>query len=81
MARPATTRFRERWYQRKLEEAATPRDQFEVLRSQLAASIKKLPDELHDGTYQQAVSALKGVIEAVEDALEDIGRRPAGTRL
>lgn len=80
MARRAITPYREKWYERRLEQAETPKDEFEVLRSQFAASVKKLPAELHDGTYQQAVSALRGVIEAVEDALEDIGRRPAGTR-
>lgn len=73
MERPVLTAYRGKWYEERLRQAPTPKDQFDILRGQLAAGVKKLPVELHDGTYQQAVSALKGVIEAVEDALEDIG--------
>lgn len=72
MAHPGNSAYREDWYEAKLEEAATPKEQFDVLRGRLAASAKRLPDELQHGAYANAVSALKGVIEAIEDALEDV---------
>jgi DNA repair exonuclease SbcCD ATPase subunit len=76
MARTGNSAYREDWYEARLEEAATPKEQFDVLRGRLAASAKKLPDELQHGAYANAVGALKGVIEAIEDALEDV--RPVG---
>jgi hypothetical protein len=76
MARAANSPYREDWYKSKLEGAATPKDAFEVLRGRLAASVKRLPEELQYGAYATAVDALKGVIEAVEDAIDDT--RPVG---
>ncbi|AXH66347.1 hypothetical protein SEA_SATIS_188 [Streptomyces phage Satis] len=69
MGRPVNTEFRARWYERELEAAPDPKAEFEVLRSKLAADVKRLPEELRDGAYQVAVDALRGVIEAVEDAM------------
>lgn len=71
MARQGNTAFRERWYEQELEAAPSPKAEFEVLRSKLAADVKRLPEELRDGAYQVAVDALRGVIEAVEDAMGD----------
>jgi hypothetical protein len=80
MGRPANTTYREEWYEKLLEAEETPKGQFEVLRGRLAADVKKLPEELQYGAYEDAVSALRGIIEAVNDALEDIGtRRPVGS--
>lgn len=76
MARPGNSAYREDWYETKLEQATTPKDTFDVLRGRLAASVKRLPDELQPGAYASAADALKSVIEAVEDALEDM--RPVG---
>lgn len=72
MARPVNTAYRERWYEDRLRTAKDPKDKFEILRSKLAASVLKLPEELRDGAYANAVDAISGVIEAVEDALEDV---------
>lgn len=76
MARMTSTLNRERYYEGLLDEAGTPKAKFEVLRSRLAADVKRLPDELQDGAYAVAVDALKGVIEAIGDAIEDV--RPVG---
>lgn len=76
MARMLNTTYREKWYARKLREAETPKDQFEILRSKLAASVLKLPENLRDGAYANAVDALSGAIEAIEDAMDDV--RPVG---
>lgn len=81
MARPVNTQFREQWYQNLLEAEENPKGKFEILRSRLAADTKKLPEELQYGVYEDAVKALSGIIEAVNDALEDIGiRHPVGSR-
>jgi len=62
---------REKYYEDLLEEAESPKERFEVLRSRLLADVKRLPADLRDGAY-----ALKGVIEAIGDAIEDM--RPVG---
>lgn len=72
------TKGREQYYQDLLDAQSTPKGQFEVLRSRLAADAKKLPEELQHGAYEDAVKALSGIIEAVGDALEDLGMSPAG---
>jgi len=72
MARAGNSSYREDWYEAKLEEAATPKEQFEILRGRLAASTKKLPEELQPGAYANAVDAMKSVIEAIEDAIGDV---------
>jgi hypothetical protein len=73
MARTASSSFRERYYAEELEAAETPKEQFEVLRSRLAADVKRLPEDLRHGVYEDAASALKGIIEAVQDAMGDLG--------
>lgn len=72
MARTENPERRERYYEGLLEEAGSPKERFEVLRSKLLADVKRLPDELRDGAYASAADALKGVIEAIGDAIEDI---------
>lgn len=72
----ARTQKREQYYEDLLEEAESPKERFEVLRSKLLADVKRLPDELRDGAYASAADALKGVIEAIGDAIEDM--RPVG---
>ncbi|WGV35890.1 hypothetical protein SEA_FRANKENWEENIE_204 [Streptomyces phage Frankenweenie] len=67
---------REKYYEDLLEEAESPKERFEVLRSRLLADVKRLPVELRDGAYASAADALKSVIEAIDDAIEDI--RPVG---
>lgn len=67
---------REKYYEDLLEEAESPKERFEVLRSRLLADVKRLPAELRDGAYTSAADALKSVIEAIDDAIEDI--RPVG---
>lgn len=67
---------REKYYEDLLEEAESPKERFEVLRSRLLADVKRLPAELRDGAYASAADALKSVIEAIDDAIEDI--RPVG---
>jgi hypothetical protein len=67
---------REKYYEDLLEGAESPKERFEVLRSRLLADVKRLPAELRDGAYASAADALKGVIEAIDDAIEDI--RPVG---
>lgn len=67
---------REKYYEDLLEEAESPKERFEVLRSRLLADVKRLPVDLRDGAYASAADALKGVIEAIDDAIEDI--RPVG---
>jgi hypothetical protein len=77
MARNAESR--ERYYQELLDSEDTAKGKFEILRSRLAADAKKLPEELQHGAYEDAAKALSGIIEAVGDALEDLGlRHPAG---
>lgn len=67
---------RELYYEEMLEQAPSPKEKFEVLRSRLAADVKRLPEELRDGAYATAADALKSVIEAIGDAIEDM--RPVG---
>lgn len=67
---------REKYYEDLLEEAESPKERFEVLRSRLLADVKRLPAELRDGAYASAADALKSVIEAIDDVIEDI--RPVG---
>lgn len=76
MGRPKNSAYREKWYASKMKQAASPKEQFEILRGKLAASVLRLPEDLQDGAYANAVDALKGAIEAVEDAMEDV--RPVG---
>ena len=75
MGRPANTEFRQQWYEEKLREKKDPRGRFDTLRGKLAADIKKLPEPLRNGAYEQAISAVQGVIDAVGDALEDSAPR------
>lgn len=76
MARVKNPANRERYYEELLEGASSPKERFEVLRARLAADVKRLPDELRDGAYASAGDALKGVIEAIGDVIEDV--RPVG---
>jgi hypothetical protein len=72
MAQQRSTGKREKYYEELLEGAESPKERFEVLRSRFLADVKRLPDGLRDGAYASAADALKGVIEAVGDAIEDI---------
>lgn len=72
MARTGNTENRQRYYEELLDEAASPKETFEVLRSKLAADVKRLPADLRDGAYASAADALKSVIEAVGDVIEDM---------
>ena len=72
MARMRNPENRQRYYDELLDEAGSPKERFEVLRSRLLADVKRLPDELRDGAYLSAADALKGVIEAIGDAIEDV---------
>jgi hypothetical protein len=72
VARTGNTENRQRYYEELLDEAGSPKERFEVLRSKLAADVKRLPDELRDGAYASAADALKSVIEAIGDAIEDM---------
>lgn len=80
MAQPGNTKFREQWYESMLDSEEDPKKRFEILRSKLAADVKRLPEDLRAGTYEQASSAIQGVIEAIQDVLEDIGTRPPSVR-
>lgn len=72
------TKRREHWYAQRVEGASTPKEEFEVLRSRFMADVKRLPEELRDGAYQNAVEALAGAIESISDALSDV--RPMRVR-
>jgi hypothetical protein len=72
MGRPTNSAYRQKWYALKMKQAASPKEQFEILRGKLAASVLKLPEDLQDGAYANAVDALSSAIEAIEDAMDDV---------
>jgi hypothetical protein len=71
MAWVTRTDGRNRWYERQIELASTPQEEFEILRGKLLADIKRLPEEFRDGVYENAIEALRGVIEGVGDVIDD----------
>lgn len=65
---------RNRWYERQIEMARTPQDEFEILRGKFLADVKRLPEGLRDGAYESAIEALRSVIEGVGDVIDDTQR-------
>lgn len=74
MGRPrSNSGKREEWYEALMETASTPQRKFDILRGRLAADVKRLPENLRPGAYEEASRALEGVIDAIGDALADAG--------
>lgn len=80
MANPRSSDYREGWYENLLAAAPDPQRKFEVLRSRLMADIKKLPEGLRPGMYDEAAGALEKLIETIGDVLDDMTARPTGAR-